>query len=98
MKKRVFGLVTWLKQPAHLHDYTYKNFWTCSLKYVYVSLIREPLYSNRAVIAWWLQSTSAQNRIKVSYIGQCFTSENIRHKLLSLINPAVYLFNKIFMG
>ena len=53
---------------------------------------REPLYSNSAVIAWWLQSTRAQKR---KYFGQCFTSENIHRELLSLINPAVYLINKI---
>ena len=28
-----------------------------------LSHAREPLYSNRAVIAWWLQSTSAQNSV-----------------------------------
>ena len=27
-------------------------------------IFREPLYSNSAVIAWWLQSTSAQNSVK----------------------------------
>ena len=26
---------------------------------------REPLYSNSAVIAWWLQSTSAQNNVHI---------------------------------
>ena len=31
---------------------------------------REPLYSNGAVIAWWLQSTRAQNSVHiVLYIG-----------------------------
>ena len=28
----------------------------------------------------------------------CFTTENIHHRLLSLINPAVYLLNKILVG
>ena len=30
---------------------------------LYLVHAREPLYSNSAVIAWWLQSTSAQNRV-----------------------------------
>ena len=32
------------------------------------------------------------------YFGQYFTSENMHHKLLSLINPAVYLLNKMCVG
>ena len=55
---------------------------------------REPLYSNSAVIAWWLKATSAQKRYlavkKGIYFGQFFTSENIHRELLSLINPAVH--------
>ena len=31
-------------------------------------------------------------------MGQFFTSENIHHELLSLIDPAVYLLSKIFVG
>ena len=57
--------------------------------------IREPLYSNSAVIAWWLQSTSAQTNV---IFWSIFTSENIHRKLLSLIKPAVYLHNKFFVG
>ena len=48
---------------------------------------REPLYSNSAVIAWWLQSTSAQNSVPRVFFGQYFTAENIHRELLSLINP-----------
>ena len=55
---------------------------------------RGPLYSNSAVIAWWLQSTSAQNSV---IFWSIFTSENIHRELLSLIKPAVYLHN-IFCG
>ena len=62
---------------------------------------RKPLYTKGAAIAWWLQS-SAQNSVasclKGLYFGQYFTSKNIHHELLSLINPAMYLLNKIFVG
>ena len=63
---------------------------------------RDPRYSNIAVTTSWLQSTSAQNRVpsclKGIYFGQCFTSENIYLELLSLINPALHLLNKKFVG
>ena len=35
---------------------------------------------------------------KGNILGQFFTSENIHHKLLSLVNIAVYLLNKMFVG
>ena len=60
----------------------------------YLFLVTEPLYSNSAVIAWWLQSTSAQNNV---IFWSILTSENIHHELLSLIKPAVYLHNKFFV-
>ena len=63
---------------------------------------RDPLYSKGAVIPWWLQSTSVQNSVpsclKGYYFAQYFTSENIHSELLLLINPAMYLLNKIFVG
>ena len=31
-------------------------------------------------------------------LNLCFTTENIHHRLLSLINQAVYLLNKILVG
>ena len=58
--------------------------------------------THSAVIVWWLQLKSAQNIVssceKGQYFGQYFTFENIHCELLSLINPAVYLLNKIFVG
>ena len=36
--------------------------------------------------------------VKRQYFGQVFTSENSHRELLSLINPAVYLLNKFFVG
>ena len=63
---------------------------------------RKPLYSKDAVIAWWLQSTSAQNIVpsclKMLYFGQYFTSENIHREITSLINHAMYLLNTISVG
>ena len=56
---------------------------------------REPLYSNNAGITCWLQSTSAQNCV---IFLSFFTSENIYCALLSLIEAAVYLHNKLFVG
>ena len=53
---------------------------------------REPLYSKGAVIAWWLQSKSAQNSVP-----SCL-QETIHRELLSLINPAMYLLSKLFVG
>ena len=62
----------------------------------------EPLYSSSAVIASWLQSTSAQTVYlainKGTILVIFFTSENIHQELLSLINPAGYLLNKIVYG
>ena len=57
---------------------------------------REPLYSNSAVIACWLQPTIivylAVNEGNILVIF--FTSENNR-ELVSLINPAVYLLKNV---
>ena len=61
---------------------------------------REPLYSNSAVIAWCSRRVHkivylAVNKGNILVIF--FTSENIHHELSSLINPAVYLLNKMFV-
>ena len=58
--------------------------------------VREPLYSNSAVIMWWLRLRSAQNSVsscyKGQYFGQYFTSKNIHHQLLSLLRGAFVKF------
>ena len=59
-----------------------------------ISHAREPLYSKSAVVAWWLQSTSAQKEYLAVNKGNILVNillMKIFIKLLSLINPVVYL-------
>ena len=62
---------------------------------------REPLYSQDAVIAWWLQLMSARNCVpsclKQLICSQYSISENFHRESMSLINPAMYLIN-MFVG